>query len=201
RVGCSACGERTLVSVRQRYDEGHIDTLIESKRNINKDPMMRLLVEAAEAPYVLWFDDDTHVEPGWDRLMGEFIRDSEPFDCAGHVFYCHRSEEYKTFLHKRPWWGGEEAYREPDHRKRVWFATGGLQLIRTEYLRRHNFPDRCMRKRADDLLLGDMISQTGGILVNFPPAIMASIHISDGGRRGDGEGLGDWLEVDPRTGF
>ncbi|HZL35879.1 MAG TPA: hypothetical protein VFC78_11255 [Tepidisphaeraceae bacterium] len=63
RVGCSACGERTLVSVRQRYDEGHIDTLIESKRNINKDPMMRLLVEAAAAPYVLWFDDDTHVEP------------------------------------------------------------------------------------------------------------------------------------------
>jgi hypothetical protein len=199
-VGCNACGAETIAALRKRYDAGAIDTLVESRENINKDPMMRLLVERTTAPYVLWFDDDSHVRKDWDRHVVEFVNGPEFFDCAGHVHYCHRTDEYRGFLRRRPWWRGEESYLEVGHRERVWFATGGLFLARTAFLRRHNFPDRAMGKKQDDLLLGDMVSQVGGRLVNFPQDLMNAVVISDGDRRGDGEGRDGWLDRDPVTG-
>src|SRR4051812_13982140 len=62
-VGCNRCGATTITRLRELFDEGAIQGLVESRKNINKDPMMRLLVEMARAPYVLWMDDDSHVMP------------------------------------------------------------------------------------------------------------------------------------------
>jgi hypothetical protein len=60
-VGCNACGDATRRRLREWLDSGQIDSLIECRRNINKDPLMRLLVDLACAPYVLWMDDDSHL--------------------------------------------------------------------------------------------------------------------------------------------
>ena len=49
----------------------------------------------------------------------------------------------------RPWYVGAEREREP-----VWFATGGLFVARVAWLREHDFPDRAMVKKQDDILLG-----------------------------------------------
>ena len=155
---------------------------------------MRLLMEFVRTPYILWMDDDSHLtSPDWAAILSEFIN-TNTFDCAGHVFYCNKHPEYNEFLRKRPWWRGEEFFLETSHSGIVWFATGGLFLVKTDLLRTHNFPDKGMIKRQDDLLLGDLISQWHKKLINFPSAFMDCIRISDGTRRGSGEGSDGWTQ-------
>lgn len=168
-----------------------IDSAVVCNKNINKDPMMRLLLELTTAKYVLWMDDDSHfTDPKWFDRMSAFL--DQEFDCAGHIFYMHKSKEYIEFLQKRPWWRGNEFFLEPQHEKTVWFATGGLWIAKTEFLKKHDFPDKKMIKKADDLLLGDLISQQHGNLIGFSAEILASLKISDGNRRGDGEDDQAW---------
>jgi hypothetical protein len=184
--------------MRSLLDEGRINTVIECRQNINKDPMMRLLIDLVQTPYLVWMDDDTHLTEGWDVELNRFIAQKHmKFECAGHVFYCNRSNAYLEFLRRRPWWIGEEHYLEPGHRERVWFPTGGFWLARTEFLRLYDFPDRGMVKKQDDLLLGDLLSQRKGRLINFTAEIMAHVKISDGNRRGAGEERDGWRQGDP----
>lgn len=193
-VGCSDCGDETVRALRRKADEGQIESLILSRRNINKDPMMRVLLELARGEYMLWLDDDSHVNAGWDSRLVEFLSRHAPFDAAGHVFYWHKNDDYRRFLRQRPWYRGEDAYLDPaDHQQRTWFPTGGLFLARTDFLRQHDFPDRRMVKKADDVLLGDLISQQHGKLIGFSGELMDCVAISDGDRRGAGEGRDGWL--------
>jgi hypothetical protein len=200
----NACCPETIGEVRRLADEGQIDGIIESTRNLNKDPMMRMLIELVPTPFLLWMDDDSHLLPGWQQAMGDFLAMfGEAMDVAGHVHFTDRSAEYQEFCSLRPWYVGEDHWLEPDHANHVWFATGGLWLARTSFLRSHDFPDRCMVKKMDDLLLGDLISQQHGRLVHFSSAIMDCVTISDAGphgRRGTGEGHDGWRYVNLRTG-
>lgn len=193
-VGCSACGLATITALRQRLDAGKIASLIECRRNINKDPMMRLLLDLARAPYALWLDDDSHVFAGWDTAVREQLATDAPFDCAGHLHFTLKTEEYREFLRQRPWFRGDDAYLDPaDHGKRTIFPIGSFFLARTEFLRQHNFPDREMVKKLDDVLLGDLISQQHGRLIFLSPAVRARMRASDGDRRGEGEGPDGWI--------
>jgi hypothetical protein len=203
-VGMNACGARTIAQVRVLADAGRLDGVIESRRNINKDPMMRLLIEMVDTPFILWMDDDSHMQPGWQEAFERFLGAwADRMDVAGHVHFCHRSGDYDEFCRQRPWFLGDNHWLEPGHAQRVWFATGGLWLARTSFLRLHDFPDRGMVKKMDDLLLGDLISQQHGRLVSFPDEIMKCIKISDAGaygRRGSGEGADGWRNVNVKTG-
>ncbi|HVK08971.1 MAG TPA: glycosyltransferase [Gemmataceae bacterium] len=186
-VGCNACGPATLRAARAALDAGDVAALVESRANRNKDPMMRALVGLVRTKYLLWMDDDSHfTDPRWPERVTAFLGAAR-FDVAGHVFYMHRSPEYRAFLRERPWWVGEDHYKDEDHRDRVWFATGGLWMARTAFLRAHDFPDPAMTKMHDDLLLGDLVSQKQGTLIHFPDDLMAVLKISDGDRRGTGE--------------
>ena len=189
-VGCNECSPEILTVFRKYLDGGRIEGLVECRRNINKDPMMRVLLELCETEYVVWLDDDSHVLPGWDVELMRFIEEQGPLDVAGHVFFiAKRSAEYVEFLRGRPWYVGAEREREP-----VWFATGGLFVARAAWLREHDFPDRAMVKKQDDILLGDLIMQQGGVLRDFgrDREVMDRIRISDGQRRGFGEGADGW---------
>lgn len=197
-VGCNESSPEILAVLRKYLDWGRIDALVECRRNINKDPMMRILLELCETEYVLWLDDDSHVLPGWDEHLLRFIESNQPFDVAGHVFYlARRSEEYKDFLRKRAWYVSEEKEGE-----RVWFATGGLFAARAAWLRHHDFPDRAMVKKQDDILLGDLIQQQDGVLKDFGKdrEVMDRIRISDGQRRGGGEGSDGWRTAQEQGG-
>lgn len=193
-VGCNACGAATIRELRAWRDAGQIDTLIECGENINKDPMLRLLLERARTDYIFWLDDDIFLTPGWEAALHEFLGAHAPFDVAGHVFYCGRSPEYDAFLRERPWWHGEHAYPHAGWRQNTWFATGGYFLARAAYLRTHDYPDRRMIKRLDDVLLGDMVVQTGGRLVDFSKTeLMRRILVEQVPRRGCGESEDGWI--------
>ncbi len=191
-VGANECCHATLSELRRGMDDGLIDTLIESRHNLNKDPMMRLLIEVTETPYLLWMDDDSWLKPGWAPAFERFLEEEEslsekPLDVAGSVCVMNRWDGYTDIVRARPWWRGEE--RIPEHQKeQAAFPQGGLVLARTAFLRAHNFPDRGMVKRLDDALLGDLIHQAGGRMAHFTPDIWSFITISDGPRRGFGEG-------------
>lgn len=190
-VGANECCETTLRELRKGADAGLIDTLIESRHNINKDPMMRLLIGVSETPYVLWLDDDSWFKPGWAQAFERFLEEEappeNPLDVGGAVFVMNRWDEYAEFLRARPWWHSNERIPESQHQQ-VAFPLGGLFLARTQFLRTHNFPDRGMVKRLDDVLLGDLVSQAGGRMAPFTPDIWNYITISDAPRRGFGEG-------------
>ena len=189
-VGGNESSPEILAVLRAHLDAGRIEALVESRRNINKDPMMRVLLELCETEYVLWLDDDSHVRPGWDEHLLRFIETQQPFDAAGHVFFISgRSSEYVDFLRARPWYVSREREQDP-----IWFATGGLFVARAAWLRQHDFPDRAMVKKQDDILLGDLLQQQNGVLKDFGPdrGVQDRIRISDGHRRGSGEGSDGW---------
>lgn len=198
-VGANDCCEATLRELRKGADAGLIDTLIESRRNINKDPMMRLLIGVTETPYVLWMDDDSWFKPGWVKAFERFVEaescPEKPLDVGGAIFVANRWDGYADLLHARPWWRSDELI--PDNQKQqVAFPVGSLFLARTQFLRAHNFPDRGMVKRLDDVLMGDLVSQAGGRMAAFTPDIWNFITISDAPRRGFGEGEDDGFRHD-----
>jgi hypothetical protein len=198
-IGCNSCSPKTVSALRNFKDDGKIDTLVESSFNINKDPMMRVLLEFVKTEYVLWMDDDSHFTGPWYSELLKFVN-HKPFDCAGHVFFCHKSNEYKEFLKSRPWFKDDESFSDPTHKDIVWFATGGCFLVRTSLLTENGFPDQAMVKKQDDLLLGDLISQKKGRLVQFPQTLMDVVRISDGDRRGTGESSDGWRHFKAKIG-
>lgn len=199
-VGLNQCGAETVRLMRRLLDERSIDTLIESNVNLNKDPMMRLLLERTRTPYLVWMDDDSYFLPGGVAELARFLDASSPFDVAGHIYYVHRRagymQGYEEFLQRRPWFLSLDRIED---RERIFFATGGLWAARAEYLREHRFPDRAMIKRQDDLLLADLVIQTGGRMIGFPETLTDLLRINQAPRRGDGESLEDF-QRDPGDG-
>ncbi len=195
-VGLNQCGQETTARMRELLDEGRIDTLLEARANLNKDPMMRLLLERTRTPYLVWMDDDSYFLPGGVAEMAQFLATAAPFDIAGHIFYVERKADYMTgyeeFLRGRPWFRTVELIED---QARVFFATGGLWAARADYLREHNFPDRAMLKRQDDLLLADLVIQTGSRLTSFPETLLDQLKINQAPRRGIGEAPEDFYAL------
>jgi tetratricopeptide (TPR) repeat protein len=188
-VGLNACGRATVARARALADAGVVQGMVESRANRNKDPMMRLLVEMAAAPYVLWLDDDSHfVSPDWPARVAAFLAAEHPFDVAGVAarWGPRRLDDpaYAAFAAARPWWRTAAGY-PPTLREWVPFVPGGLFLARAAFLREHDFPDRGMTKALDDVALGELVQQVGGRLAYLPPDLQAVARVSDGRRRGE----------------
>ena len=179
-VGCNICGEKTITTLRNLYDTKKIDTLIEMNENINRDQTMRLLIERSRTEYALSMDDDSHVLPGWDIEINNFIENNKPFDAAGQLFVAARYPEYKELSKKRPWW------KEIESNNDVYFPVGGLFLFRIDFMRQHNFPDRGMIRNYGDMFFGDLLKQQNGMLKILDEKVMSKIKINDGKRRGVG---------------
>ncbi|MCO6430160.1 MAG: hypothetical protein J5J00_04810, partial [Deltaproteobacteria bacterium] len=197
-VGMNDCGMITTNYLRGLYDAGSIDTLIESRSNINKDPMMRLLLDRTQTEYIVWLDDDSYFGPDWHKELCRFIDSSGRFDVAGKLATCARTPAYERFLTARPWYVDSSRFStDTKHVSR--FALGGLFVARTAFLREHNFPDKAMVKKHDDMLLGDLVEQQRGKLVPFSHELREQVFEDKGERRGSGEQEKDFLTVSPIT--
>ena len=200
-VGMNDCCIETKIHVRNLLDEGLIDAVVDSSRNINKDPMMRILLELVQTPFLIWLDDDSHMFSGWDSCFKDYLIKYGPhLDVAGHLFQFVRQYEpelqlYEDFARKRPWFVTEEVWKDPHI-----FPMGALWLARTSFLRKNDYPDRAMIKKMADILVGELVMQQKARLFPFDEEIMKYIAINDDigyGRRGK-EDL--WKEIDLKTG-
>ncbi|QOV87943.1 tetratricopeptide repeat protein [Humisphaera borealis] len=188
-IGLNACGEETIRAADDAVRCGAATGLVRSTRNLNKDPMMRLLLEQVQTPYVLWLDDDSHfTDPNWSQELNRFIRGEHPFDVAGQRARWgprrFQDPSYMTYIGERPWWKSN-GHLPADLWEWCPFAVGGLFVARTNYLRIHDYPDRGMTKALDDVVLGELLLQRGGRLVDLPPSLLSIARISDGHRRGE----------------
>jgi FkbM family methyltransferase len=193
-IGLNECCPQTVQRARELRDLGLIDLLIESPKNLNKDPMLRLLIDSARTPYILWIDDDNHfADITWPAMFTAFTRAEHPFDVAGRIAHWGPARDgdagYMDFIKARPWWRSNQ-FQPAKLRQWLPFAPGGVFLARTNYLRKHDFPDRGLVKAMDDVALGEMIQQVGGRLVPLP-ANLLKMADTDGTRRGEGMTLSD----------
>lgn len=200
-VGCNTVGWRTRDLFRELYEHRKITTLIESGYNYNKCGMQRALYNLVTTPYALWLDDDYRIAPGALLEVQRFIEQNHPFDVAGIIMSLNRYEPVNTGVlppfhdtaTKKRWWKGLLP-----HGDRVHFPAGGINLVRMEFLRAHGHPDYQMVMDHEDALLGELVAQTGGKMIQFSPEVLDRIRVHDAPQRG--EHRTGQLTVDERTG-
>jgi len=158
-VGLNDGSTRTKQYLRNLLDENKICTLVESNINLHKDHMMRILTDLVDSPYLIWFDDDSYVnEKDWDVQLVKQIFETQT-DVLGFPHVVGYNAQYLEFLKTRSWYSNK--IREPDPNV-CHFPVGGVWVTKCEYLRKHNYPDRKMIKWSGDMLVGDLLHQTGG---------------------------------------
>jgi hypothetical protein len=163
-VGLNVGSNESKTYLRGLLDSNKITTLIESNININKDPMMRILTDLVDSPYLIWFDDDTYVnEKDWDVKLVKQVSATQA-DVLGFPHVIGYNEKYLEFLKTRSWYSNKIRERDPTT---CYFPVGGLWVAKCEYLRTHNYPDRDMihthySQWTGDMVVGDLLYQTGG---------------------------------------
>lgn len=183
-VGLNAAGERTRSEIRRLRDEGKVHLIVDCADNLNKDPVMRALLALVRTPYILWLDDDLYLKPGWGMVVLEFLKFFSTFDVAGFKRLGRRSQEYRDFVERRPWF---RAWKPETAEVPFEFPLGGMWLGRAGYLREHAYPDYGMVKHCDDFLLGEMIDQTGGHFIDLNGSALEELMVlEDIPRRGTG---------------
>jgi len=113
-VGANTVGEQTLGYLKPLEKAGHIDRLIVSPVNLNKNPMMRRMFVGIETEFIWWFDDDSYF---WDQnAFGEWLRTAESSTLStvgwGQMAWCSGAdgftdlEDVLSFVRSAPWYRG-----------------------------------------------------------------------------------------------
>ena len=56
--------------------------VVESSRNMYRDPMLRSMLELVKTPYVVFMDDDSHVRGSWIEPLHELSSEQEDPGCG-----------------------------------------------------------------------------------------------------------------------
>ena len=189
RIGCNEVCQQTLDWLESIKDKASMKLYVEPK-NIYKYPLMRRLFNEDEVTsrWVCWFDDDSHVtEPHWLNWLADAIREDLNVDCWGREYYTHLNKGHmREWAKKEPWYAGRPWAQ--DHLKRpaldkVDFSTGGFWVIRTEIIKKHDWPSGSILGNGGDVWLGGLLWQQGYNVGTF----YKGIAISDAKRRGYSE--------------
>jgi hypothetical protein len=158
-VGLNVGSNDSKNYLRELLDSKKITTLIESNININKDPMMRLLMDLVEVPYMVWIDDDSYInKKGWDQHLQVKMLTNQA-DVLGFSHCVGRTNLYSKFLETQAWY---KNIVRPNAPNTCYFPIGAFWAAKCEYLRKYDYPNKQMIKRNDDMLLGDLLHQTSG---------------------------------------
>jgi hypothetical protein len=136
--------------------------LYPSETNIYKCPMMRQMFHGAApvtTPYVMWFDDDSYRIGVYENWLGMVLDAMRTADLIGAMYRCRLAGNQHLWLRDQPWYKGVPV--QP--RQFIFFPTGGWWTIRTEILKRHDFPflDMNYGTCGEDVILGALCLQQG----------------------------------------
>lgn len=200
-VGANAVCRETRGYVDRLHARGEIDHLFVSEANLNKCPIMRHMFALVETEFIWWFDDDSYLTgPGvleeFHRMAGESSRDvvlwgkhcyirlpSNGGQCWGSP---------SDFVRRARWYGGrltpdEQADQASDGNgdrpdRRWFFVTGGSWWMRSETVRRLDWPDARLVKQYSDVFLGEALRQQG---LKSRQCVPPGLVINSAERRGD----------------
>jgi len=210
-VGANAIGRRTDLYLRSLEQSGAVDRVHRSRRNLNKNPMMRRMFRGIDTPFICWFDDDSYVvEPGaLDRLLDRAQRSPLRKVIWGRMAVCDHPSTFididsvERLVRTASWYRGltppgwapggkgEFNFEGGGTGNPRWeFTLGGFWLMRRSAIRVLDWPDRRLVKLGEDVLLGEAVRQQGWSVENTAePGVV----ISQAPRRGPlGSPKGKW---------
>lgn len=187
RIGLNAVSPATEQVVRElcacqlRHLPCHV---YRPPANAGKYPLMRRMFYDPKCPLadrVMWFDDDSHLEPSCDAAWWQTIsRRSRSVIGAGGVLgkvytILQRGNQHLG-IRQQPWYAGKPV--GPRHRFR--FATGGWWVAETAFLHRWDYPFPDLFHNGGDSILGELVRQQSAQLLDYH----AGVRINVGGRKG-----------------
>jgi len=170
RIGLNAVSAETLRWVEQVAVQAHVSgcprvTLYRSADNIGKYPLMRYLFQHRPlAPCTMWFDDDSYLRnPGdgdWWRRVAAM---ADTADVLGSIYRIRsRGQQWRGVM-AQPWYTGE-----PVRPRHVFiFPTGGWWVIKSEILKKWDYPFPELYHRGGDQMLGELCRQQHYCLLQF----------------------------------
>jgi hypothetical protein len=137
-----------------------IDVWLENPQ-VYKYPMMRQMFHSKpiETPYVMWFDDDSYVKDA--SLLTQVETQMVDCDMLGSVYTIPYGNDQKEWCKSQPWYVGKPLSDKPR------FATGGWWCIKTDVLKRFDWPTPELKHCGGDVALGILISQNDLKLKHF----------------------------------
>jgi GT2 family glycosyltransferase len=189
-VGANAVGSATLSYLTRLHRAGDIDRLIESRKNLNKCPMMRQMFHHVQTELIWWLDDDSYIlnSGAFDLWCGTAERAPARTVMWGLSAVCDHPDAFAPlmpdvvgFVRSAPWYRGlpppswklggrgELNFRGRGTGDGRWFfLTGGCWLIRTRAVRELDWPDKRLVMWGEDVFLGEAIRQQGWAIENIP---------------------------------
>lgn len=165
RVGLNQPSDRAYETVRHclsgfRVPNGPKITLYDSTDlPPYKYPRMRQMFEDLSDGAVMWFDDDSCLRG--DRAGAEFwwnnVREKmeEDADMLGSLYTVALTGNQHQWIEDQPWYGGKPVQAG----QKVQFATGGWWCLRTDVIKKFNWPIPALEHRGGDVMLGELCRQ------------------------------------------
>ncbi len=120
---------------------------------------------ALQSEYLIWFDDDSHVEPGWWEALWPLME--RRIDYIGQQWWVDYLPGQRQMIQAQPWYRGIP-FEIRNGKPGVHFMTGGFLAVRSACLLEANFPDtntcwkgRPLQQYGGDTLLGEIARQLG----------------------------------------
>jgi len=160
--------------------------VFESKPQILKYPMMRRMFneEPISTDYIMWFDDDSYIKPSeiytsWLNKVENAVSDC---DMLGSVYVIPHRDSQKEWCKTQPWYCGKPLANKPR------FATGGWWCIRTDVIKKFNWPIPELRHCGGDVALGVLLDQNDLRLKHYKKGV--AINANSEGRESSAERRG-----------
>ena len=187
-VGANAVCEPTRIFLEALREQGAIDHLVLSEKNLEKCPMMRQLFGHVQTEYVWWLDDDCQIMNG--AALSARLSAADHASCRtaiwGEMTFFAGAERFgygtniARYIRETPWF----KQVPPPQGDKWFFITGACFFVRTSVLQALDWPDRSLLRPADDVFLAEAIRQQGWRLQNIGTA---SVSVNRGPRRNVGQ--------------
>jgi hypothetical protein len=148
-----------------------------------KYPLMRVIVHGGDnigpidTPYFMWFDDDSWITnnapKNWFEIVAQLMRQC---DMLGKIYFMNLRGNQHQWVEDQPWYNNIAV--KP--KQKMNFITGGWWCIKTEILKKWDWPPAGDWHNGGDVMLGALCQQQGYKMKNFEQHV--AINANDSGK-------------------